>query len=430
MIPEPVKRRVALDAFQTDGHPRPAVHPKKAKTMTRKSVLEKLWEVQPLAEIWWDSSPLVFPAWRQKMLEKADDKALMAEWIDRLYSESSRPEDNLFRGVTTNPRLSFNVIKENPDYWTEWIDRTIQAGSCMDVEVVFWETYKEIVKRGALACLPLFESTGRRFGYISGQTDPRVRHDADRMVAQGVELHALSPNIMIKIPGTAEGYDAIRRLTARGIPTNNTLAFIIPQFIAGMQAVSTGLIEARKAEVDLTRWRSVMTFMSARFGTLGDLQKQAQDLGIELSEADVRWAEIAIFQKACRLLRENPDYTGKMLICSMRMSPVVDGRPRCWHLEKAAGADVVYTCPPSFLEALLLKGGHLEFSGLEAQEPPSAVMDKLLQVPYFERAYREDGYSLPEFNTHPALVNTAREFGAATQVMVDFIAKRVADYCG
>jgi transaldolase len=402
----------------------------KAKTMTRKSALEKLWDVQPLAEIWWDSSPLVFPGWRQKMLAQAEDPALMARWIDRLYSEANPPGDNLFRGVTTNPRLSFDVIKADPDYWTDWIDRTIQAGCCLDVEMVFWETYKEIVKRGALACLPLFESSGYRFGYISGQTDPRVRHDADRMVAQGEELHALSPNIMIKVPGTAEGYDAIRRLTARGIPTNNTLAFVIPQFVAGMRSVSAGLKEAQEAGVDLTRWRSVITFMSARFGTLGDLQKQAQELGIELSEADVRWAEIAIFKKACRLMRTTPGYRGKMLLCSMRMSPMVDGQPRFWHLEKMAGADVVYTCPPSFLEALLLKGGHLEFRAIEAEEPPPAVMDKLQQVPYFERAHREDGYTAAEFNTHPALVNTAREFGAATQVMVDFIAKRVADYCG
>jgi len=398
--------------------------------MTRKSVLEKLLNVQPLAEIWWDSSPLVFAGWRRRMLEKADDKALMADWIDRLYCEAGRPEDNLFRGVTTNPRLSFNAIKENPDFWNEWIDRGIEAGCCMDVEVVFWETYKEIVKRGALAYLPIFEASGYRFGYISGQTDPRIPHDADRMVAQGEELHSLSPNIMIKVPGTAEGYEAIRRLTAKGIPTNNTLSFIIPQFIAGMKAVSAGLEEARKAGADLTRWRSVITSMSARFGTLGELQKQAQDRGIELSEADVRWAEIAIFKKACRLIQQNPDYSGKMLLCSMRMSPVIDGQPWCWHLEKVAGADVVYTCPPSFLEALLLKGGQLEFSDLQAEQPPAAVMDKLLQVPYFERAYREDGYTEQEFNTHPALVNTAREFGAATQVMVDYIAKRVADYCG
>jgi transaldolase len=398
--------------------------------MVRKSVLEKLLDVQPRAEIWWDSSPLVFPAWREKMIARAEAPVEIAAWLDRFYSGDNRPEENLVRGVTTNPSLSFNVIKDDPDYWNAWIDGRIQQGCCMDVEVVFWETYKEIVRRGARACLPMFEASAYRYGFLSAQTDPRVRHDVERMVAQSEELHALSPNVMIKVPGTAEGYEAIRRLTARGIPTNNTLAFMIPQFVACMDAVEKGLVEARQNGVDLTPWRSVITFMSARFGTLGDLQQEAQDAGIELSEADVRTAEIAIFKKACRLVEERQSYPGKMLLCSMRMGPVVDGRPRCWHLEEMAGADVVYTCPPSFLEGLLLRGSHLEFSDRHAEPPPPRVMDKLLRIPYFERGFREDGYSAPEFNTHRALVTTAREFSGATQVMVDFIAKRVAAACG
>jgi transaldolase len=70
--------------------------------------------------------------------------------------------------------------------------------------VVFWETYKEIVKRGAEEYMPTFEASNYKYGFISGQVDPRIRHDVDRMVAQGVELHALSPNVMIKVPGTGD----------------------------------------------------------------------------------------------------------------------------------------------------------------------------------------------------------------------------------
>ena len=398
--------------------------------MVSKSAVERLWEVQPQAEIWWDSSPVVFDNWRKKMIEQASDKAAMTAWIGRMFHPDNKPEENLFRGVTTNPPLSYNAIKDNPGYWSDWIDAQIKKDRCTDVEVVFWHTYKEIVKRGAEAFRPMFEASGRKFGFISGQTDPRVRQDVDRMVAQGVELHAIAPNVMIKIPGTAEGYETIRRLTAKGIPTNNTLSFIIPQFVACMNAVVAGLREAKQNGVDLSGWRSVITAMSARFGTLGDLQKEAQERGIELSETDVRWAEIAVFKKACRLVAEHKEYVGKMLLCSMRMSPVINGQAYSWHVEKAAGADIVYTCPPSYLEALLFKGNHLSF-GNEWQEPiPQPVMDKLMKIPYFEKGHREDGYTAQEFNTHPALIATATEFSGATQGMVDFVAKRVAAYCG
>ena len=50
-------------------------------------------------------------------------------------------------------------------------------------------------------------------------------------------------------------------------------------------------------------------------------------------------------------------------------------------------------------------------------------MDKLMRIPYFERAYAEDGYSRKEYNSHPALQRTADQFSKATQEMVAFAGK-------
>lgn len=393
--------------------------------MARKSAVERLWEVNKDAEIWWDSSPLVFPTWRQEMMEKATDKDEMAAFLDRLFNENNAPTDNLFRGVTTNPPLSYAAIQDNPDYWGKWVDRYVEETKCTDVETVFWETYKEIVRRGAQTFMPMFEASGGKLGLISGQTDPRVRHDVDKMVAQGLELHAQSPNVMVKAPGTAEGYEVIRILTSKGIATNNTLSFIIPQFVACMNAVTEGLKEAKANGVDLSNWRSVITAMSARYGTLGDLTKEAEAAGLKLSEEEIRWAEIAIFKKACWLVRDNADYPGKMLLCSMRCSPTVDGELRSWHIEKAAGADIVYTCPPPYLDEVINKLDHVEFKNEIDNPIPGDVMDKLMKIPYFVRGYAEDGYTPEEFNTHPALVETARQFSEVTQKMVDFVGERV-----
>ncbi len=393
--------------------------------MSRKSVIEKFWEINPDSEIWWDSSPVVYDNWRKKMMDRASDKEEMQGWLDRLYNKDNKPQENIFRGVTTNPPLSYNAIKDNPDYWAKWIDEQVEKHPGKSADVVFWDTYKEIVKRGAETYLPLFEASGYKYGYISGQVDPRVRHDVDKMVAQGVELHSLSPNVMVKAPGTAEGYEVIKQLTAKGIATNNTLSFMISQFIACMNAVVEGKKEAEANGVDLNKWRSVITFMSGRFGTLGNLRKEAQELKIELSEADERWSEIAIFKKACRLVDENSAYPGKMLLCSMKMSPQVDGVVRSWHIEKVAGANAVYTCPPPYLEGLLFEGQHFEFSNQINDPIPSDVMDKLIKIPYFKRGYAEDGYTAEEFNSYTPLLATAKQFSNVTQEMVDFVTKRV-----
>lgn len=396
----------------------------------RKSLLERLIETHPELEIWWDSSPLIYTAWAEGMVKKSPPgRAEDLREILRRFYDPSHPEEALFRGVTTNPPLSLHVIKTHENEWTQVVDGLIEQNPCVDKEALFWLTYKEIVRRGAEMYLGVFKRSQYRYGFLSGQVDPRVRTDKEKMISQALELSSLSPNIMIKVPGTKEGYEVIRVLTSKGISTNNTLTFILPQLMACAKAVKEGLEIAKKNGVDLSRWRSVITHMAARYGDLGDLRKEAEKLGIDLSEVDVRWAEIAIFKKAYHLLKER-GYPSKMLICSMRISPILNGKKYCWHLEKLAGGNIVFTCPPSFIEGTFESLGGIEFRPQIDEEVPKVVLDKLLRIPYFENAYREDGLTPDGFNTHPALVATAIEFSKATEGMVDFAAKRLAAKCG
>ncbi len=392
----------------------------------RKSPLERLMDTHPGLEIWWDSSPLIYASWTEDMLKKAQGNQVknLQEQLKRFY-DPEHPEEALFRGVTTNPPLSLNVIKTREPYVVQIVDNLIEKNPCLEKETLFWLTYKEIVRRGAEMFLGVFQRSQYRYGYLSGQVDPRNLTNKEKMISQALELASLSPNVMIKVPGSREGYEVIKFLTSKGISTNNTLTFVLPQLMACANAVKEGLTIARKNGVDLSRWRSVITHMSARYGDLGDLKKEAESLGVDLSEADVRWAELAIFKKAYRLVKEG-NYPSKMLICSMRISPVMNGEKHCWHLEKLAGGDIVFTCPPSFIEGVFEFLERTEFRAQIDEEVPHAVLNRLLRIPYFENAYHEDGLKPDEFNTHPALIATATEFSRATEAMADFVAKRLS----
>jgi len=396
----------------------------------KKNPLERLMETHPGLEIWWDSSPLIYSTWAEGLLKKAprDRVEVLREQLKRLY-DPEHPELALFRGVTTNPPLSLQVIKSRESFVAQIVDDLIEKHPCIDKESLFWMTYKEIVRRGAEMYLGVFQRSQYRYGYLSGQLDPRVLTDKEKMVAQALELASLSPNVMIKVPGSKEGYDVLKILTSKGISTNNTLTFVLPQLMACAKAVKEGLEMARQNGVDLSHWRSVITHMTARYGDLGDLRKDAESAKVDLTEADVRWAELAVFKKAYRLVKAG-GYPSKMLICSMRISPVLDGKKHCWHLEKLAGGDIVFTCPPSFIEGVMDSLDPVEFRPQIDEEVPKTVIDKLLRIPYFEKAYHEDGLTPDEFNTHPALVATAAEFSRATEGMVDFVAKRLAAKCG
>jgi len=398
--------------------------------MQERNLLEDLVAVSPGMEIWWDSSPVIFGNWCKKMLAKADagDQDNLKRQFARMY-DTDNPGGQLFRGVTTNPPLSLAAIKDDLARWQKVAEKILKENDGLDTEGLFWLLYKEVIKQGSDMFLPLFEASGYKEGFLSGQVDPRSSFDKDAMLKQAAEIHAINPNVMVKVPGTAVGYEVIEELTSRGIATNNTLTFVLPQLMDCAKSVKRGLEKAKANGVDLSKWRSVITHMEARYGDLGGLREFGKEKGIELSDGDVRLAELAIFKKAYRLVKEG-GYQSKMLSCSLRVGPTVDGKPRIWHLEEKAGGDVIVTCPPSLIDEVInfpdpedikFQAGRIDV------DPPKEVMDKLMRIPYFERAYEEDGYTRDEYNTHPALVKTAAAFSKATNEMVAFAGSCLAD---
>jgi transaldolase len=393
--------------------------------MEERNLLEKLVEVSPGMEIWWDSSPVIFKNWCRKMLDKAEaeDRETLQRQFDRMY-DPSNPESQLFRGVTTNPPLSLQAIQDDPAEWEKVTKKIIAENPGIDAESLFWKLYLTVIKRGSDMYLPLFEKTGYKEGYLSGQVDPRSVFDKDAMIRQALEIASVNPNVMIKVPGSQQGYEVIEFLTAKGISTNNTLTFILPQLLDCAKTVKRGLETAKKNNVDLSKWRSIITHMESRYGDLGGLRDFGAEKGIELSDMDVRWAELAIFKKAYKYLLDN-NMPSKMLSCSLRVGPVVDGVKRIPHLEEKTGANVVVTCPPTFIDQVinLPDQDKIVFAKDRIlEDTPKDVMDRLMRIPYFERAYAADGYSRDEYNAHPALQRTAEQFSKATEGMVAFAA--------
>ncbi len=399
--------------------------------MNEINLLEKLVQVSPGMEIWWDSSPVIFENWCRKLLAKTKEEGeqeTLKRQFTRMY-DGKNPRGWLFRGVTTNPSLSLQAIKDDEPYWKNVVKGMIQKNPGIDKESLFWLLYKEIIRRGSGMFLPLFEKSGYKEGFLSGQVDPRKCYDKDAMLRQADDLASINPNVMIKVPGTKEGYEVIEILTSRGIATNNTLTFVLPQLMDCAKSVQRGLEKAKANKVDLSRWRSVITHMEARYGDLGGLRDFAKEKGIELSEGEVRWAELAIFKKAYRLIKERK-YPSKLLSCSLRVGPKVDGILKLWHLEEKAGANVVVTCPPTFIDEVIHFPGQENIvfeKGRIDREIPKETLEKLLRVPYFERAYAEDGYTRDEYKSLPPLVKTAQQFSKATDDMVDFAGKCIEE---
>ena len=84
--------------------------------------LRKLKALNPETEIWWDSSPLVWPNFREDFIKSVPEKD--RKWfIDETESMFFDAPANewLFSGCTTNPPLSWNVLKTHKNEWDKII---------------------------------------------------------------------------------------------------------------------------------------------------------------------------------------------------------------------------------------------------------------------------------------------------------------------
>ena len=340
------------------------------------------------------------------------------------------PAKSLVRGCTTNPPLSLTAVKSDPQFWNGWIDDLIQSNRDLDGKELAWLTYKEVVRRGAQMMLPIWQASHGRYGWISGQIDPRLFVETDIMIAQAVELSSLCPNVMIKVPASTQGIDVLQALAAKGISTNTTTCFTLPQILASAKATQAGLHLVQKGSyylpetVDLSKWRAVITMMIGRLTENEALEVQARRQGIELTWQDKHWLGIAVFQRAYRHLKEE-GYPSKMLACSMRQGPVVAGKRKFWDLEKLAG-EVVFTCPSYVLEPLFEIGDELTFENIETVQVPPRVLDKLMQIPYALQAYEPSGMWLEQFNAHPATIDTVANFSKAMSGLDEYVGQRLA----
>jgi transaldolase len=389
-------------------------------------VLENLAATNPESEIWWDSSPLVFASWREETLAAApaDKRASWEAQVDRLYDQKVIDSQGTmgFRGVTTNPPLSLQAIQIDPAGWTKRIQDIAKADPALDVEGIYWSMYLDLVKLGAEAIRPVWDKSDGKYGFLSGQVDPRNITDGPRMLAEGLTIAAQGPNVMVKLPGSKEGYEVLEELTAMGISTNNTTSFTVSQYTRCRAAVTAGLLRAEANGVDLSRWRSVITHMSSRLAQGGDWAREAKLRGIELSLMEMRDGEEAVLKRAY-WHGKNTNHPSKMLQCSMRVEKDDAGNTVSRHLSDFAGSDMVYTCPPGYIAGLMKVEDELapfDPSAIE-REPNPASLAKLMRLPSFRAAYEFEGLKPHEFSRYGSFQATATEFATATRSSLDFV---------
>src|SRR5699024_2621044 len=113
-------------------------------------------------------------------------------------------------GVTSNPAIFAKAINGSPDYDADIAKFSKEKESNDDI---FYSLAIKDIQQATDIFRPVFDATKGGDGYVSLEVGPGLANDTEGTIAQARELWEAvgRDNVMIKIPGTAEGLPAIRK---------------------------------------------------------------------------------------------------------------------------------------------------------------------------------------------------------------------------
>ena len=185
--------------------------------------------------------------------------------------------DDGLRGMTSNPTIFEHAIGGSSDYDDELM--ALAASPASDREM-FERLAVEDVRQAADLFRPVYDATdGRRTASCRSRSPPTLARDTEGTIAEarGSGRAVDRPNVMIKVPGTREGWPAIERLLTEGINVNVTLLFSLEHYRAGGGGVPAGARgSARAPGRPIDRLASVASFFVSRVDTETDRRIDAK----------------------------------------------------------------------------------------------------------------------------------------------------------
>ena len=211
-----------------------------------------------------------------------------AVWIDNLNRQllddgtlRDLIEQDGISGVTSNPTI-FEKGMGNSDRYDDAFREV--AGETDDTQEIFERLALNDVRDAANLLKPTFDETTGQDGYVSFELPAALAFDAQGSIEAAMRLHDLfdRENVLIKLPGTAEGVEAFEELTARGVNVNMTLLFAVQRYREIAEAYVRGLQRRVDAGEAIDRAASVASFFVSRVDTKVDAALE------ELGREDLR----------------------------------------------------------------------------------------------------------------------------------------------
>jgi transaldolase len=293
-------------------------------------------------------------------------QSVWLDYLQRSFLTSGGLQSDVqkgLRGVTSNPALFEKAIADSNDY-DDQIAKLAMEGKSAE------EIYEELAVQDARLATdilrPVFDETGGTDGFFSLEVNPHLAYDRQDTVSEAIRLFRAvgRPNLMIKVPATAEGVMAFQELIEEGININVTLMFSQEQYDQVAEAYITAL-ENRAAKVyDLKQIASVASIFISRLDSKVDKmlevfvtpKAEALQGTIGIANAKMVYQRYKHYfgSERWQRLAEKGARTQRVLYGST--STKNPAYPDVMYVENLIGPQTVNTIPPKTLEAFLDHG--------------------------------------------------------------------------
>jgi transaldolase len=213
----------------------------------------------------------------------------MTNTIKRLHTEQDQSvwQDDISRDMLQNGALKQSIeeigvrgVTSNPSIF----QKAIGSGSAYDDDIrrmlgedktpaeVFQALAVQDIRDACDLFRPIYDESNGGDGFVSIEVLPGLARDTDGTIKNARELWRAvdKPNLMVKVPGTKEGWPAIEQLLAEGININITLLFAIENYERVARAYVSALKQRDAAGEPIDRLASVASFFVSRVDTAAD----------------------------------------------------------------------------------------------------------------------------------------------------------------
>jgi transaldolase / glucose-6-phosphate isomerase len=179
-------------------------------------------------------------------------------------------EDDGLRGMTSNPSIFEKAIDESSLY--DDILKSLAARKDLDATAKFEQIAVRDIQAAADTLRGVYQQSNFRDGYVSLEVSPYLARKTKETIDEARRLWKTvqRENVMIKVPGTAEGIPAIRQLIGEGININVTLLFSQDVYETVAQSYVAGLGDLAGRGGNLKKMAGVASFFISRIDTLVD----------------------------------------------------------------------------------------------------------------------------------------------------------------